>query len=125
MLGEHERQGGLGELRRLQVEGPKIDPAPRPPAYRAEEQHVYEQHGNPDVHPMGPIGERAVVDRQADEEGRQAQQDAVDLRDVEGATAGGAVDLRDADHAEGHEGHDHGPIDVKVQATLEHLLPVS
>ena len=39
-LREHQRDRRLGELRRLQVERPQIDPAPRTAAHGAEEQHV-------------------------------------------------------------------------------------
>ncbi len=42
-LGEHQRDRRLGELRRLQVERPEVDPAPRSAAHDAEEQHVDEQ----------------------------------------------------------------------------------
>ena len=64
-LREHQREHRLGELRRLQVEGPEIDPAPRSAAHRPEKQHADEQDHHREIDPVRLVGERSVVDAEA------------------------------------------------------------
>ena len=72
------------------------------------------------------VGERAVVDRQRDEHRDHAERDRVELRrpQMRGGPRGigrRAVDHHDADAAQREHGGDEGPVDVIVEATLEHL----
>jgi hypothetical protein len=125
-LRQHERQRRLGEFGRLQVEGAEIDPAPRPAAHDAEEEHVDEQENDTAVDEVRLVGERAVVDRETDRQRHQPQHDAVDLRDVDAARATrGAVDVGQPHDAQRHQGDEHRPVDVEVQAPFEHYSATS
>ena len=120
-LREHQRHADLGEFRRLKVEGPQRNPAARAAGRRAEEQHVDEQPQQRQVDEMRLVGQRAVVDRQADREGGRANDDRVDLRRRQPPAAGRAVDHRNTDRRQAHDGAEKKPVEVRIQASFEHL----
>ncbi len=95
----------LGELRRLQVEDAEVDPAARPAADDAEEEHVDEQQrAIAEVDPVGLVGEGAVVDAQADDQrdaGRARCRRSASRR-CRDAPPVRAVDLDEPDQAERH-----------------------
>ena len=100
-LRQHERDADLGEFRGLEVEGPSEIQRRAPPADRAEEQHVDRAGEQGEIDEMRLVGQRAVVDRQADREGDRPDDDRVHLRRRQPPAAGGAVDHRHADEARG------------------------
>ena len=101
-LGEHQGNGRLRKLGRLEVERSEIDPPPRSTTHIAEEEDVEEKRDDAEIDEMRPVGKRPVVDAQADEKGSHPEQNGVDLGDVNlGRASGCTVDLRQADHTEG------------------------
>ncbi len=113
-------------------DGCRLKPAERDPAARAhlhvaEEQDVEQQREQPDVDEVRLVGEGAVVERQHEHHRAQAEDDGVELRDVQarhraGRIRGRAVDHRDAERAEREDGDQQRPVDVVVEASFEHRL---
>src|SRR4030095_1020812 len=92
----------------------------------AEKEQVDEQENDTAINEVRLVGERAVVDRQTDRQRHQPQHDAVDLCDVDaGRAARGAVDGGQPDDAQRHQGDEHRPVDVEVEAPFEHYSATS
>jgi hypothetical protein len=120
-LGQHQRQRGLGELRRLQVERAEIEPAARSAAHLSEEQHADEQDHHRQIDPVRLVGERAIVDAHRKAHRDQPDPERVNLGPVDAAgAAGGAEDHREADRADREHRADQHPVDVVIETPLEH-----
>jgi hypothetical protein len=72
------------------------------------------------------VRQRAVIEAHRHGHGDEAEHDPVDLRVEDVARTNtllirGAVDLRQPDQAECDDGADHRQVDVKIEASFEHL----
>jgi hypothetical protein len=124
-LGQHERDGDLGELGRLQVEARERNPPPGAHHGGAEEQHVDQQRQDGEVDQVRLVGERAIVQAQRHHHHGQAEDDGVDLRNVHvrhrpRRIGRRAVDHHDAEAAQRDDGEEQCPVDVVVQPSFKH-----
>ncbi len=125
---QQQRDADPGELGGLQVKRPDRDPALAAHLRLPLHEYEDEQRQERSVDEQGVLRQHPVVHRQADQQRDETERERVGLGPHlrrraaagRGRDVGGAVDHRDADRRQQDDGAEEEPVDVEVEASLEH-----